>query len=536
MKETQAGANKRIKIATMLLLMAVAVLMYIYMAYISYQRSENPGGIDAYFVLQNIVYILLLFLLGYVCIETMTDKKKKAPIERIFLIAGFVLGFTYMLVLPLMAAPDEYTHMYAAYDMSDTLMGNHSDTLMMREADAIRKYNQENLERADFNRQYADAFEAAENKEVIKTNIETSLKPRYLFFVSGLGITIGRLLGLSTTLTFLLGRMCNLLFFILCTYYAIKRMPFGKGVVMIWALLPITLQQACSFSYDAPIYAFSILIIATTLSEVYGEENNRRAKIKNRILLLFSCILLLPCKGYSLLPLVVFPLMLIPKYLREHRDKVAQLKEKIKPWMKWTAGLLLAAFVALFFLALVRVIRQWMLPENINSVYIAWADENGFTIGYFIQNPVHFFEIIINTIWYKSEELLRQMLGGSLGWLEIQIPLIFSIGFMFLLVYTAIRKENETQLIRNGERFWMVLVFVGVSSLAVLAMLLYWTPASSAVVQGVQGRYFLPALVLGLLALRTKTTCVSANSERYAAMWMVFLHMLVVTAVFREIP
>ena len=68
----------------------------------------------------------------------------------------------------------------------------------------------------------------------------------------------------------------------------------------------------------------------------------------------------------------------------------------------------------------------------------------------------------------------------------------------------------------------MLLVFVGVSGLAVAAMLLYWTPYQFVVVAGVQGRYFLPALVVGLLAVRTKRTCVSRNADQYAAMWTVF--------------
>lgn len=46
---------------------------------------------------------------------------------------------------------------------------------------------------------------------------------------------------------YLLGRLMNLLAFIAAAYYAIKRIPFGKGIVMVWALLPITLQQVCSF-------------------------------------------------------------------------------------------------------------------------------------------------------------------------------------------------------------------------------------------------------------------------------------------------
>lgn len=334
---------------------------------------------------------------------------------------------------------------------------------------------------------------------------------------------------------YLLGRLMNLLAFIAAAYYAIKRIPFGKGIVMVWALLPITLQQVCSFSYDSQLFALCILVIATTMSAVYGQETNRRSKLVNNIVMVLSSLLLLPCKGFSLLPLVVLPLMLIPRILQQHKDKVDAVKQKIKPWMKVLMIVIAGIFVVACVMVLVLVVRRWLQPENINSTYIAWSDSKGYTMGYFLKNPIQFFEILLNTLWYESGKHIQQMLGSYLGWLDIEVPLVFVIGFLLLLLYVSMRKENEEQLITVGDRIWMLLVFVGVIGLAVAAMLLYWTPYQFVVVAGVQGRYFLPALVVGLLAVRTKRTCVSGNADQYAAMWTVFLQMYVITAIFRAV-
>ena len=81
----------------------------------------------------------------------------------------------------------------------------------------------------------------------------------------------------------------------------------------------------------------------------------------------------------------------------------------------------------------------------------------------------------------------------------------------------------------------MILVFIGVCVLAAAAMLLYWTPNSFYTIEGVQGRYFLPALVLGVLALRTKKTSVSENAGTYVMLWTVILQIFVITAVFKYI-
>ena len=251
------------------------------------------------------------------------------------------------------------------------------------------------------------------------------------------------------------------------------------------------------------------------MSAVYGQETNRRSKLVNNIVMVLSSLLLLPCKGFSLLPLVVLPLMLIPRILQQHKDKVDAVKQKIKPWMKVLMIVIAGIFVVACVMVLVLVVRRWLQPENINSTYIAWSDSKGYTMGYFLKNPIQFFEILLNTLWYESGKHIQQMLGSYLGWLDIEVPLVFVIGFLLLLLYVSMRKENEEQLITVGDRIWMLLVFVGVSGLAVAAMLLYWTPYQFVVVAGVQGRYFLPLLPAVFLLLRSDAIQVTEGIDRH---------------------
>lgn len=529
----EKNPNRIIKLCVMIGLLLITLVMGVYTVHVAYHKIEDPSGVDACFILHCIAYILLFVLLTFVSRQALFGKKYKDSLEKLFLPMIVVLGFLYLLIIPIMVVPDEYVHIYTAYDMSDVMMGTHdAETVIMRQVDEEHIYNPIKITKEDYNSQYEGVFQRPENTNLIKTAHISEQTPRYLYILSGMGITIGRLLGTSTTMLYLLGRLMNFLAFIAATYYAIKRIPFGKGIVMVWALLPITLQQACSISYDSPVFALSILVTATTMSAAYGEETNRKARLVNNIVMILSCLLLLPCKGFSLLPLVVLPLMLIPGVLQQHKDKVDAIKQKMKPWMK--VLIFAVAGIAVFACAavLVLVVRRWLQPENINNTYIAWSDSPGYTIGHFLKNPIRLLEIMINTLWYESGSYIQQMLGSYLGWLEIQVPLVFVMGFFLLFFYVSMRKENERQLIKTGDRIWMILVFVGVSSLAVAAMLLYWTPNALVMVAGLQGRYFLPVLVVGFLAVRTKRTCVSENADQYAAMWTVFLQMHAITAIF----
>lgn len=493
------------------------------------------SGKDVFFTLQNVVYLILIVVILSTFGILLLGKSHELHMERNYLIAGLGLGIIFILLIPMMAVPDEAVHLYTAYDVSNTIMGSHSETVTMRADDAFRCYNERKLDRDDYIKEYDGIFTGVKNAELVQTNITATGNPRYIYLLPAFGITLGRLFGLSTTLTYLLGRLFNMLAFVAAVYYSIKRMPFGKGIVFVWALLPITLQQTGSFSYDAPVFSLSIMIIASTLNLAYRTEYNRKKDRITAIVLVMSCVLLLPCKGHALLPLVVLPLMLIPKYIKEHRDTVAAWKTKIRSWMKGAVAAVLLLFLIIVGIVGVQLLRSLTAPENINNNYIAWAGQYGYTIGFFIKNPVRLIEILINTAWFKGDMYLSQMLGGSLGWLDIEIPWMFIIGFLFLLVYAAMRRENETQLITIGDRVWMILVFIGVCALAVAAMLLYWTPNSFYTIEGVQGRYFLPALVLGVLALRTKKTSVSENADTYVMLWTVILQIFVITAVFKNI-
>lgn len=533
----EKNSSKAVKIFCIICIAGISLFLSVTKIAASYaKRQAQP--VDSYFVIQLIIYFLILSLLAAGCMYAFFDKNYKIKPEKAYLIAGIVMGFVYLLLIPITAVPDEHTHINSAYNISNTLMGTegNSDTLMMRAEDAAHYYNSTNLVRDDYNYEFRDAFHKAVNRTMVDTGITVMKGNTQLYILPAIGITIGRLLGLSTTLVFLLGRIFNMAAFIAATYYAVKRMPFGKGVVTLWALLPITLQQTSSFSYDAPVFALSILIISTTLSMAYGGETGKKRRITDLSVMIISCILLLPCKGFALFPIVAFPLMLIPKYFKNNPEKAAVFKEKIRPWMKGVATGILVVFVCLAGFVIMKTIKRWLLPENINNNYIEWANHTGFTPGYFIKNPVRFFEIILNTIWIKSDVYFSQMFGGLLGWLDINIPFVFTLGFVLILVYVAMRKENEEQLIKNGERIWMIIVFIGIICTAVAGMLFNWTPNNADCIEGVQGRYFLPALVLGLIALRTKKTGVSVNSDRYGMMWTVFLHVIVVTTVFRNIP
>ena len=132
----------------------------------------------------------------------------------------------------------------------------------------------------------------------------------------------------------------------------------------------------------------------------------------------------------ALLPIVVLPLMILAKYLKDNKKTIFEKISKLKIWIKVVAGVLIVGFVGVCMVYVLRIYSNLTLPENINNSVIPWNGENGYTVGYFLKNPFALASIFINTVWMKSDGYLVGLLGGNLGWLNIPIPYIFIIPYV----------------------------------------------------------------------------------------------------------
>ena len=132
----------------------------------------------------------------------------------------------------------------------------------------------------------------------------------YMYYLPALGITIGRVLHFGSMLTFLLGRFFNLLLYTALVGLAIKVIPKGKMILFMVAMLPMSLQQAASFSYDAMINATSILVLAFTVKILLGDIASM-TKL-HWALYAISGMLLASTKHYCYILVALLPLVTLP--------------------------------------------------------------------------------------------------------------------------------------------------------------------------------------------------------------------------------
>ena len=109
-----------------------------------------------------------------------------------------------------------------------------------------------------------------------------------------------------------------------------------------------------------------------------------------------------------------------------------------------------------------------------------------------------------NTLAWQGEQLYSGMIGGALGNMDavLNTPYAVILGLTAILVILALRKPGESIFIQWKGRLWIWFLCLMCLGALMFSMLLAWTPVSSNVINGVQGRYLLPLLPIFLLSLK----------------------------------
>lgn len=443
---------------------------------------------------------------------------KRWNLEKTFAVCILGLGFLYMCVLPPLSAPDEVGHYITAYKLSNQMMGKtateeHGLVYIRREDafiedlyNAIEHGEDDPNKRVvlgqtvteDTYRQFHDRSLAgitAEGTEV--SNIWTVRTTPLAYVPQALGFTIARLLSLSGIGLLFMGRFMNLLFYVGVTYLAMRKIPFCREVLFGVSLLPMTLHLVSSLSYDVMILALAGYFTAYTLHLAYEKE---RVSVKDVAVLAVVAMILVPCKiVYGTLLGLCF---LIP----------------VKKFGGWKRYLLSALAVAAVTAASVYLVNSQVIATYTaeSSSFVEWAEEPGYTFSQVLTNQKLVLNMIYNTIVWQSEHYFVTMLGGALGNLDqvLDVPFALLLALGSCLLGLSFRKPGENLYFSRRQKLWVSVLILGCVVAVLLSMMVTYTPLTSKIISGVQGRYFLPILPLLLIILKNNRVVLTGNYDK----------------------
>lgn len=412
---------------------------------------------------------------------------KKWKIENLFLILGSSIGLFMMINLPLRGVPDEVAHILTAYKISDVILGKldqNEGTMMIRHTDEDMFYEDVEYEcdREMMNRYYMHALDVPDLTETETEQI--SLQGSDLAYVlPGITISLGRILHFNGFWTLLSGRIINLLLYLLLIYFGIKIMPFGKDIAFSIALLPMSMQQGMSYSYDSILIGTSIYTVCATINWYYSYENRNKFYYVGMVI---SASILILIKSHAYFMVGLFPLYM-----------VLQKKKDLKKFWKIVRYVVIT-FVVLFgvytILDLIGITPD-ILAEPTNL--ISWADyKQGYTLAYLINNPAKLVFVYINTILMKGIVYIVTMVGMALGWLNIRLSKITVLIYIASLAVAFVNKDQNQVRIDSSIKKYMVTTILITAVGIFCALLIGWTPLEYKIIQGIQGRYFIELLPL----------------------------------------
>ncbi len=452
------------------------------------------------------VFICALALIFLFVVFGTTDQKNSKP-EKYGCMAVIVLGIIYMAVFAPFSAPDEILHFMSSYKISDYMMFTEAEDadghVMIRKGDDILQnifgggdgetlyylgweLDQETYEVISEN--LTPVFLDAAEKEMEASAVKAVGTTTPLAYIpQALGITLARILGFNGIILSYMGRLFNLMFFAGVMYLAIKIIPFGKEIICGVMMLPMTLEQAASYSYDAFIISLVVLFAAYCLRLAYV---NAEVKKKDIAFLALLIAVVGPCKiVYGVV--MGFALLIPVSKFGSRRNQLI------------SAAVVLAAFIGAVLIVEGSYLGSYVTDTIDNSV--EWAGEEGFTVSWIIHNPVKTARMFYETIIWQVDEWYLSMIGWEMGALDpvLNVPFIILAGLTACLVLLGIRSDKEPLYLRTGNKVWIVCLTCLLTSGLMVTMMVSETPASSSMVLGVQGRYFLPMLPFVIMCLKS---------------------------------
>lgn len=474
----------------------VAVLMlttFVKLGHGNILELRNTTGCNYWLVLYIIIGIFLFGGFGfYIC------KLSKRTIEKIYLMIAILFGILFMTILPPYSMADEMCHIDTTYYYSSMLLGqqavNDDGEVLYRENDLVYDNDNHLPSTRSLELVITHFFE----RDHSSTYVSVGRKPLNILPISYLpqiiGVTLARIFHMGNIMMLFMGRVFGMALAIACFYFAIKLTPVGKDVIALSGLLPMTLELTTSYSYDSTTIALSVLYLGVLLHLIF-EVPKITWKQWIQVTIIIAC--LTPAKVVYMC--LAMTLLCIPK------EKFSRRADKYLG----TGGVLVLGTI------IILLTRLAHMKSIASGGGLATYGYETYNLAFFEQHPVELVKIIYHTIETQTATWIMGMLGQSLGWMDILVPVHLMIGFIILCVLASIRTENEAYVLNHGQRLWSTLVVLGISGLVCMALLFDITPVGQYYVWGVQGRYFLPMLPLVMILFKNQQIVKKENMVKY---------------------
>ena len=368
-------------------------------------------------------------------------------------------------------APDESSHFFRIYEITNgkfvsdlTEDGNHHGSMQASNIYLVHDFEKNNVKYSDILNELS-LYPNDSDQSFIITSAGNYNPIEYTPQIAGM--FIGKLLHLPLLICIYLAKLFNCITCIIILYFCIKYIPFLKETIFFIAFLPITMQSMSSLSADGFITVIATALISFIIYANYAMKS--RLTKKHIALLSILCLVLSLSKlVYAILCFLLFA---IPKRcFKSQKQKLA----------------IIFAIGGVCFI----ILLAWIIAS---STFGAEVDpSNRDTL---LHNPLYFISILFRSFSTNFSLYLNGTLGGFLEWFNVSLSPLYL--FPSLIIFIMYCYQNREKYHTNKTiRLLSIAILSTITALMFVAMYTSWTKPGETIIDGVQGRYFLPLLLL----------------------------------------
>jgi uncharacterized membrane protein len=270
----------------------------------------------------------------------------------------------------------------------------------------------------------------------------------------------------------------NLLAYVAIVGFAIYLTPKYKNVMIAVSLLGMSIFLASSCSQDALINAVFVMFIAVYLKNKLGGQSTIKGLVTLTLLL---AVLILSKVTYC-----CFALLLLTLDYRHIK----------KSYLKYISFAFLVAVTLVYYY--LSVYSQQSAASYVPTV----SQDSGGQLQYILNSPLRFVALIVKNMFTNLDVYLGQL--NTFGWLSYTTNILVPLTPLYLLlIYILSSGEAEFKL---PSKIVIVLSILAKVFLISAALYLGFSGVASNSILGIQGRYFIPVLLLIPMLLTKKLT------------------------------
>lgn len=481
----------------------------------------------------NVFAIIAVVLVMMVLNVFLYYDSKGADITKYSFISIFLLGLIMLTIFSPASGPDEDFHYNTSLALSNVLLGRDNISEVEQEYvfDYVNNFNANN----NFQKIVEDIFRirTIDNSTV---TLGTTDRVGNLCYPAGhivpaVGMAIGRIIGLNGVQLYTLARLFNLFAYAIIVSIAIEIMPIKKDLLFVYAINPMILHQATQLSYDNIINCTSILFFAYVLMLALGYKMVKWIDI---IIITILLVIFGPIKIVYIMHMLL--LMLIPsknfKGVIDKSIKIVFVVACIIVFMYITDKALYLSYISNDLIVngqdSVATLYQDLSPivevQNYNSFY---------TISDFVSNPVSNLLMWIKSfninIWMYIENAYGSLMSG----LSVSVFEYVIYAYIVALLIVTYENDGANKVLRIPSK--CIIISVATMEIILIAAAGFtMTEYGATILQGIQGRYFLPCLLLINFGILSNNIKIDVLSKKVNYL-IVFIYIGIIFSVLSQI-